>query len=93
MINGLLASLLVNKTTGETFNLGNPKETRIIDLANTIIDITDSKSKFKYLPMPDNDPRRRLPKITKAKQLIDFKPRVKLDKGLTKTITWQLNPN
>ena len=43
--------------------------------------------------MPDNDPRRRLPKINKAKQLIGFKPRVKLDKGLTKTITWQLNPN
>ena len=93
MINGLMASLLVNKTDGETFNLGNPKEPRIIDLANTIIDITDSKSKFKYLPMPDNDPRRRLPKINKAKQLIGFQPRVKLDKGLTKTITWQLNPN
>ena len=37
MINGLMSSLLVNKTKGETFNLGNPKETRIIDLANTII--------------------------------------------------------
>ncbi|MFL2932728.1 MAG: NAD-dependent epimerase/dehydratase family protein [Nitrososphaerales archaeon] len=93
MINGLMASLLVNKTNGETFNLGNPKETRIIDLANTIVDITNSKSKFKYLPMPDNDPRRRLPKINKAKQLIGFKPRVKLDKGLAKTINWQLNPS
>ena len=61
--------------------------------ANTIVDITNSKSQFKYLPMPDNDPRRRLPKINKAKQLIGFKPRIKLDKGLAKTITWQLDPS
>tara|TARA_B100001750_G_scaffold4178_1_gene3318 strand:+ start:885 stop:1892 length:1008 start_codon:yes stop_codon:yes gene_type:complete len=91
MINGLMSSLLVNKTKGETFNLGNPKETRIIDLANTIIKLTNSKSKVKYLPMPDNDPRRRLPKINKAKQIIDFKPRVKLDQGLAKTIKWQMD--
>ena len=41
--------------------------------------------------MPDNDPRRRLPKINKAKQIIDFKPRVKLDQGLAKTIKWQMD--
>jgi len=93
MVNGLMGSLLVNKTKGETFNLGNPKETRIIDLANTIIDLTNSKSTIKYLPMPDNDPRRRLPKISKAKQIIDFHPHVKLDKGLAKTINWQISSN
>ena len=91
MINGLMGSLLVKKTKGETINLGNPKETRIIDLANMVIKLTDSKSKVKYLPMPDNDPRRRLPKITKARQIIGFNPRVKLNQGLSKTIKWQID--
>ncbi len=91
MINGLMGSLLVKKTKGETINLGNPKETRIVDLANMVIKLTDSKSKVKYLPMPDNDPRRRLPKITKARQIIGFNPRVKLNQGLSKTIEWQIN--
>ena len=88
---GLMGSLLVKKTKGETINLGNPKETRIVDLANMVIKLTDSKSKVKYLPMPDNDPRRRLPKITKARQIIGFNPRVKLNQGLSKTIEWQIN--
>ena len=91
MINGLMGSLLVKKTKGETINLGNPKETRIVDLANMVIKLTDSKSKVKYLPMPDNDPRRRLPKITKARQIIGFNPRVKLNQGLSKTIEWQID--
>ena len=41
--------------------------------------------------MPDNDPRRRLPKITKARQIIGFNPRVKLNQGLSKTIKWQID--
>jgi len=80
-------------TKGEIFNLGNPKETRIIDLAKMIIKLTNSKSKITYLPLPENDPLRRLPNINKAKKLLSFYPKTKLEDGLSKTIQWNLENN
>lgn len=93
MINGLFGSLLTKQTKGEVFNLGYPKETRIIDLARMIIKLTNSKSRITYLPMPENDPKRRLPKISKAKKIIGFNPNIKLEDGLSKTVRWNLETN
>ena len=93
MIDGLLRSLFIKPTKGEIFNLGNPKETRIIDLAKMIIKLTNSKSQITYLPLPENDPLRRLPNINKAKKLLSFYPRIKLEDGLFKTIQWNLENN
>ena len=67
-------------------NLGNPTEFTIAELAELVIDLTSSKSKIEYRPLPADDPKQRRPDITKAKRLIDFEPKVPLRLGLERTI-------
>jgi len=69
-------------------NLGNPEEYRIIDLANIIIELTGSKSKIVYKPLPPDDPKRRKPDITLAKTKLNWEPTTKLIDGLKKTIEY-----
>jgi UDP-glucuronate decarboxylase len=69
-------------------NLGNPGEFTIRELADMVIEITDSKSKVIEKPLPVDDPTRRRPDITLAKKYLDWEPKVKLREGLTKTIEW-----
>lgn len=69
-------------------NLGNPSEMTILELAKTIIKITGSKSEIAFLPLPKDDPTRRRPDITLAKQLLDWEPKVGLEEGLRKTIPY-----
>jgi len=69
-------------------NLGNPDEITVKELANKIIGLTNSKSKIKFLPLPQDDPKQRQPDISKAKKLLKWEPRIPLDEGLKKTIPW-----
>ena len=67
---------------------GNPNEMSINELSNVILKLTDSKSKLIYKELPNDDPKQRKPDITKAKTLLNWEPKVKLEDGLTKTIDW-----
>ena len=69
-------------------NLGNPHECTILEIAQKIIELTNSCSQIVYKPLPVNDPRRRQPDITLAKENLDFAPRIHLEEGLTKTINY-----
>jgi dTDP-glucose 4,6-dehydratase len=69
-------------------NLGNPDEWTILDLANKIKEITKSTSKIIFNPLPVDDPKVRMPDISKAKKILDWKPKVILNEGLLKTIDW-----
>jgi dTDP-glucose 4,6-dehydratase len=69
-------------------NLGNPDEWTILNLANKIKEITKSTSKIIFNPLPVDDPKVRMPDISKAKKILDWKPKVVLDEGLLKTIDW-----
>jgi UDP-glucuronate decarboxylase len=70
-------------------NLGNPHEFTMLELAEQIIDLTGSKSKLKFLPLPKDDPQQRQPDISLAKkELKGWEPRVQLREGLEKTITY-----
>ncbi len=70
-------------------NIGNPNEFTILELANIVIELTNSKSKIIYLPMPQDDPTQRRPDISLAKQkLNNWEPKIKLNDGLVKTITY-----
>lgn len=72
----------------EPINLGNPKEISILELAEKIIKMTNSKSEIIFKPLPEDDPVRRCPDITKAKKLLNWEAKVGLEEGLTKTIGW-----
>ena len=91
-IEGLFRLLLTPGADGEVFNIGNPRETNILDLAETIVKITDSTSKID-LDSPENydlkdDPRRRCPDISKADKALGYKPKVSLEGGIKRTADW-----
>ncbi len=67
-------------------NLGNPDETTILELAELIIGFTKSRSKITHHPMPEDDPVRRRPDISLAKDTLDWQPTVPLEAGLEKTV-------
>ncbi len=70
-------------------NLGNPNEFSMIDLARTVIELTQSKSKITYQPLPEDDPTQRRPDITLArKELDNWEPKIQLKEGLAKTIEY-----
>lgn len=69
-------------------NIGNQQEMSVLIFAKEIIRLTGSKSKLKFLPLPQDDPKTRRPDITKAKAILGWEPRVSLEDGLKKTIEW-----
>lgn len=69
-------------------NLGNPVETSILDFAKFIIELTGSKSKIVFLPLPSDDPTQRKPDISLAKEKLNWEPSVDVKDGLLKTIEY-----
>ena len=85
-IQGLIA--LMNSSIKTPVNIGNPTELTLIGLAQKIIDITGSKSDIVYLEQPNDDPHRRKPDISSARNLLGWKPTTSLNDGLSATIKW-----
>lgn len=81
---------LMNSRPGFTgpVNIGNPGEFTMLELAEKILQITGSKSKLKFLPLPQDDPMQRQPVIDLAKKELGWEPKVQLEEGLTKTIAY-----
>jgi dTDP-glucose 4,6-dehydratase len=69
-------------------NIGNPHEMTVLQFAKKILELTGSKSEIAYRPLPQDDPQVRQPDITKARKLLNWEPKVDLDKGLVKTIDY-----
>lgn len=69
-------------------NIGNPGEFTIRELAEQVVEMTGSKSKFVEKPLPADDPMQRQPDITLAKEKLDWEPKIPLAEGLKKTIAW-----
>jgi dTDP-glucose 4,6-dehydratase len=79
---------LLDSDEAEPVNLGNPEEITILDFAKEIIDLTGSKSRIIYFPLPKNDPKVRQPDITKAKTLLKWEPEVSRREGLSRTLQY-----
>jgi dTDP-glucose 4,6-dehydratase len=69
-------------------NIGNPAELTVLEFAKEIIRATQSRSKIVFKPLPQDDPKRRKPDITRARKILGWSPEVPLDKGLTQTIAY-----
>lgn len=86
-----MKSMMYSTTTIGPVNLGNPKEFTILQLANLVLAmIPESTSKIVFLPLPSDDPLQRKPDITKAKKLLGWTPKIRLNDGLKKTIEYFL---
>ena len=87
-IEGLLRLAALPEAKGNVVNIGNDKETSVLDLAKIIIGLTKSSSEIAYSPLPKDDPLRRRPIIKKAADLLAWRPKVDLEEGLKRTIGW-----
>ncbi len=87
LIQALIALMAVDDFTGPV-NLGNPEEIPVLDVAETIIKLTKSSSKIIHKSLPADDPLRRCPDISLAKEKLGWKPRISLEEGLDKTIAY-----
>jgi dTDP-glucose 4,6-dehydratase len=79
--------LLMSEDVNPT-NIGNPAEMTVLQFAEVIKRITGTAAPIEFRPLPEGDPKVRRPDITKARQLLDWEPRVPLEEGLTRTIAW-----
>jgi UDP-glucuronate decarboxylase len=69
-------------------NLGNPGEFTVLELARKVLDLTGSRSKIVFHPLPSDDPRQRRPNISIAREHLGWTPSVSLDQGLIRTIRY-----
>jgi UDP-glucuronate decarboxylase len=88
LVEGLVRLMNVDGEVSGPVNLGNPNELSILQLAETIIDLTGSRSTIVQRPLPQDDPRQRCPDIDRAAELIHWQPRVELKDGLSRTIAY-----
>ena len=91
-VDDLIDALILTMGTGDEFtgpvNIGNPSEISILEFAKIVIELTDSKSKLVFKPLPQDDPKQRQPDIDLAKSQLDWYPKVDLINGLKKTIAY-----
>jgi UDP-glucuronate decarboxylase len=88
LVEGLIGLMETNDETVGPVNLGNPEEFTIRQLAEIVVEITGSVSKIVHRPLPTDDPKQRQPDISKAQELLGWRPTVPLREGLTKTAAY-----
>jgi dTDP-glucose 4,6-dehydratase len=86
LVRGLVA-MLTSTETGPV-NLGNPVEWTVLELAHIVLDVTGSASPIEFHPLPQDDPTRRRPDITRARELLGWEPLVSAHEGLRRTVEW-----
>jgi UDP-glucuronate decarboxylase len=92
-VDDLVEGMIRMMNTGDDFigpvNIGNPNEFTMLELANVVLELTNSKSKIVHLPLPQDDPTQRRPDISLAKrELGNWEPKIQLKEGLQKTIEY-----
>jgi len=85
-VDGIISLMQSNEY--DVFNIGNPNEITVLELAQKIIELTNSKSEIVFKSLPSDDPKQRKPDISKAKSKLGWEPKVNLEDGLIKTIEW-----
>jgi len=89
-VSDLVAGILklMEAPVNDPVNIGNPQELTIEQIARRIIEMTGSKSRIVYKPLPEDDPKVRQPDITRARTLLGWEPKVSLEEGLAKTVDY-----
>jgi UDP-glucuronate decarboxylase len=87
LVNGIISMMNQSEFLGPV-NLGNDGEFTVKELAEMVVKLTNSKSKIIYLPLPSDDPTRRRPDLTLAKEKLNYSPAIQLKEGLSKTISY-----
>src|SRR5215467_5134963 len=88
LIDGLIRLMASNDSVTGPINIGNPSEFSILQLARMVVDLTSSRSRIVHRPLPENDPRQRQPDISRAHELLSWRPSTPLKEGLLRTIAY-----
>jgi UDP-glucuronate decarboxylase len=88
MVDGLMRLMNSEPAPGAPVNLGNPNELTVSDLVDRVLALTGSRSAVVHRPLPIDDPRRRRPDISRARDILGWEPRVDLQAGLEATAAW-----
>ena len=88
LIEGIYQVFLLKEMPFSPINLGNPNEFTMLELAETVLKITQSSSQIVFHPLPEDDPKQRKPDISLAKNVLDWEPKVQLKEGVTQTIDY-----
>jgi UDP-glucuronate decarboxylase len=88
LIDGLVRLMATSAEVTGPVNIGNPVEFSVLELASMVIDLTGSHSRIVHRPRPEDDPKQRRPDISRAQDLLDWKPRTMLKDGLASTIAY-----
>ncbi len=88
LVEGLMLLMDSDSADGVAVNLGNPNEMTVNELVDLVVEMTRSRSRIVTRPLPEDDPRRRKPDISRAKELLGWEPEVDLREGLSETISW-----
>ncbi|HZR99362.1 MAG TPA: UDP-glucuronic acid decarboxylase family protein [Chloroflexota bacterium] len=88
LVRGIELAMFSPNTTGLVVNLGNPEEHTVLEYAELIRELTGSSAEIAFRPLPADDPTRRRPDITRAREVLGWQPRVPLREGLERTIAW-----
>jgi dTDP-glucose 4,6-dehydratase len=83
---GILA--LSNSSEHEPVNIGNPDEFTILECAKVVLEVTGATSRIRFEPLPQDDPKQRRPDISKARQLLQWEPKIDLRTGLRKSLEY-----
>ena len=86
LIEGMLRLMDTDDAVTGPINIGNPGEFTMLELAETVIRLSKSKSKLTYMPLPADDPKQRKPDIARARTILGWEPKVQLEDGLKETI-------
>ncbi|MCK9638386.1 MAG: SDR family oxidoreductase [Prolixibacteraceae bacterium] len=88
LVEGMIRMMASPENFTGPVNIGNPNEFTIMQLAETVIQLTNSKSKIVRMPLPSDDPMQRQPDIELAKKMLNWEPKIQLSEGLIKTIEY-----
>ena len=86
LVRGIMA--MGQSSSPGPINLGNPRENTLLELAKMVTDIVGGSGEIKFLDLPQDDPKKRNPDISKAKSILGWGPTVSLEEGIQKTATW-----
>ncbi len=88
LVEGICLALRSERAVGQVINLGNDREMSVLELAYRIKEMLDSTSEITFLPLPQDDPRRRKPDLSRAREILGWEPATSLEEGLRRTVEW-----
>ena len=88
LVEGFIRLMNSDESITGPINLGNPGEFTMLELADNILKLTNSSSELIYEPLPEDDPKQRRPDISLAKEQLNWSPKIDLNEGLKKTISY-----